>query len=58
MDWLTYDNIARVCMVSSLLLFFALFTGVLAYVLGFAKRDALEKAQRDALDLDKNGTHR
>jgi cbb3-type cytochrome oxidase subunit 3 len=51
MDMLTYDAVARFSMVASLLLFIAMFLGVLAYVFLVASRDKLEKAQRDALDL-------
>ena len=51
MDTLTYDAVASFCMVASLLLFMALFLGVLVYVFRIASRDGLEQAQRTALDL-------
>lgn len=51
MDYMTYDTVARFCMVASLLLFVGLFLGMLVYVFLIAKRDRLEQAQRSALDL-------
>lgn len=51
MDTLTYDTVARLCMVGSLLLFIAMFLFVLFYVFRLASGDRLEQAQRSALDL-------
>jgi cbb3-type cytochrome oxidase subunit 3 len=55
MDVLTYDAVAKFCMVASLLLFMALFAGILFYVFRIASRDGLEQAQRTALDLGPDG---
>lgn len=49
---MTYDVVARASQVASLLFFFALFLAVIAYVLWPGNRGRLERAQRDALDLD------
>jgi len=51
MDFMTYDTVARLCMVASLLLFVTLFLAMLVYVFLIAKRDRLDEAQRSALDL-------
>lgn len=51
MSTLTYDVVARFCMVASLLLFVALFTSILIYVFRIASSDAWEQAQLKALDL-------
>jgi len=51
MDTLTYETVARFSMVSSLLLFVTLFVAIVVYVVFFANRDRLERAQREALDL-------
>jgi hypothetical protein len=51
MDTLTYDTVARISMVSSLLLFVTMFAAIVIYVVFFANRDKLERAQRNALDL-------
>lgn len=51
MDTLTYETVARFSMVSSLLLFVTLFMAIVVYVVFFANRDRLERAQREALDL-------
>jgi cbb3-type cytochrome oxidase subunit 3 len=58
MSFLTYDAVARFCMVASLLLFVALFLGMLAYVFIFASKERLESAQRSALDLGQDHTNK
>lgn len=58
MEALTYETVARFALVSSLLLFIALFIAVLVYVFGIASSDRLDAAQRSALDLGpENRTH-
>jgi cbb3-type cytochrome oxidase subunit 3 len=52
MESLTYESVARFGVTSSLLLFIAMFVGVLIYVFFIARRDTLDAAQRRALDLD------
>jgi cbb3-type cytochrome oxidase subunit 3 len=49
---MTYDTVASVCQVVSLLLFVAMFLAVLAYALKPANGSRFEAAQRRALDLD------
>ena len=49
---MTYDTVASVCQVVSLLLFVAMFLAVLAYALKPANGPRFEAAQRRALDLD------
>ncbi len=51
METLTYEAVARFGMVSSLLLFIALFVAVIVYVFYFASRERLDEAQRRALDI-------
>ena len=51
---MTYDSVATVSQVSSLLLFIALFVAVVVYVFLPTTKARLEKAQRRALDLDTN----
>lgn len=55
---MTYDTVATVSQVASLLLFMALFVGVLVYVFWPGNREKFEKIQRDALDLgsDRNNS--
>ncbi len=49
---MSYDTVAQISQVTSLLLFVALFAGVLAYAFWPANRKKFEVIQRDALDLD------
>lgn len=49
---MTYDEVATFSQVASLLLFVALFAGVLLYALWPANGRRFDRAQRDALDLD------
>jgi cytochrome c oxidase cbb3-type subunit IV len=49
---MTYETIATISQVSSLLLFIALFVGVLAYAVWPTNKPRFEDAQRRALDLD------
>ena len=46
-----YDTVATWSQVTSLLMFIAMFVGVLVYALWPANRDRFENAQRSALDL-------
>jgi cytochrome c oxidase cbb3-type subunit 4 len=48
---MTYDTIATFSQVTSLLLFIAMFAGVLAYALWPRNGPRFEEAQRRALDL-------
>jgi len=47
----TYDTIATISQVTSLLMFIAMFAGVLAYALWPKNGPRFEDAQRRALDL-------
>lgn len=49
---MTYDTVAAFSQVSSLLFFFALFLGVVAYAFWPGSRRRFDTAQRKALDLD------
>ena len=49
---MTYDTVASVCQVVSLLLFMGLFVVVLAYALKPSNGARFERAQRAALDLE------
>jgi cytochrome c oxidase cbb3-type subunit IV len=49
---MTYETIATISQVSSLLLFIALFVGVLIYAVWPENKPRFEDAQRRALDLD------
>ena len=49
---MTYDTIATISQVVSLLMFITMFAGVLAYALWPANAPRFEKVQRRALDLD------
>ncbi|MDX2202259.1 MAG: cbb3-type cytochrome c oxidase subunit 3 [Hyphomicrobiaceae bacterium] len=51
---MTYDVIATYSQVTSLLLFVAMFLGVLVYALWPANGRRFEMVQRQALDLDKS----
>ena len=56
---MTYDTVATVSQVISLLMFVAMFAAVLAYALWPRNGPRFEAAQRRALDLDRKGpTHR
>jgi len=50
---MSYDSIATVSQVSSLLMFLGMFLAVLAYALWPQNGPRFEEAQRRALDLDK-----
>lgn len=47
----SYDIVARICMVSSLLLFVAIFAAILVYVIRYTRADTYDKTQASALDL-------
>jgi cytochrome c oxidase cbb3-type subunit IV len=49
---MTYDTVASVSQVTSLLMFISLFAGVLVYVFWPGNRDRFDAAQRQALELD------
>ena len=49
---MTYDTIATLSQVISLLMFVAMFMAVLAYALWPSNRPRFEEAQRRALDLE------
>jgi cytochrome c oxidase cbb3-type subunit IV len=53
---MTYETIATISQVSSLLLFIALFVGVLIYAVWPKNKPRFEDAQRRALDLDQSVT--
>jgi cytochrome c oxidase cbb3-type subunit IV len=53
---MTYEIIATISQVSSLLLFIALFVGVLIYAVWPKNKPRFEDAQRRALDLDQTDT--
>jgi cytochrome c oxidase cbb3-type subunit IV len=53
---MTYETIATISQVSSLLLFIALFVGVLIYAVWPKNKPRFEDAQRRALDLDQTDT--
>ena len=48
---MTYDTVATLSQVASLLMFIAMFAGVLAYALWPKNGPRFEEAQRRALDL-------
>lgn len=50
---MTYQVIATYSQVTSLLMFIAMFLGVLAYALWPSNGERFDAAQRQALDLDK-----
>ncbi len=49
---MTYDTVATISQVTSLIIFVAMFLIVLVYVFRPRNRDGFEKAARQALDLD------
>jgi cytochrome c oxidase cbb3-type subunit 4 len=49
---MSYQLVAEISQTTSLLMFIALFVGVLAYAFWPGNRDRFEKAQRNALDLE------
>ncbi len=51
---MTYDTIATFSQVTSLLMFVAMFLGVLVYALWPSNGQRFEMVQRQALDLDKS----
>ena len=51
---MTYEAVAQWSQVASLLFFIALFLGVIAYAFWPGSRRRFDKAQRKALDLDKD----
>jgi cbb3-type cytochrome oxidase subunit 3 len=51
---MTYEYVATVSQVTTLLMFVAMFTAVVIYALWPSNGARFEKAQRDALDLDRN----
>jgi len=51
---MTYDTVATVSQVVSLLMFVGLFAGVVVYALWPANGPRFEAVQRSALDLDDN----
>jgi cbb3-type cytochrome oxidase subunit 3 len=53
---MTYETIATISQVSSLLLFIALFVCVLTYAVCPKNKPRFEDAQRRALDLDQSDT--
>ena len=54
---MTYDAVATVSQVTSLLLFVALFLVVIGYVLWPRNSEKFERAARIALDLDNSKTN-
>lgn len=55
---MTYDTVATFSQVTSLILFVALFAGVVAYAFWPGSRRRFDSAQREALDLDTVRTSR
>ena len=53
---MTYETIATISQVTSLLMFVGMFIGVVAYALWPKNGPRFEAAQRTALDLDATGT--
>ena len=54
---MTYETIATISQVTSLLMFIAMFAGVLVYALWPQNGPRFEEAQRRALDLDATRRH-
>jgi cytochrome c oxidase cbb3-type subunit IV len=50
---MTYDTVATISQVTSLLMFIAMFIGVVAYALWPSNGPRFDEAQRSALDLDR-----
>lgn len=48
---MTYDTVATVSQVTSLLLFIAMFAGVVVYALWPSNKKVFDEVQRQALDL-------
>jgi cytochrome c oxidase cbb3-type subunit IV len=55
---MTYDAVATLCQVASLLMFVGMFSAVIAYALWPANKLRFEEAQRRALDLQPRSTGR
>jgi len=55
---MTYDTVAAISQIASLLLFVALFLAVLAYALRPSNGARFERAQRAALELEAADTER
>jgi len=53
---MTYDTVATISQVASLLLFIGMFLGVLAYALRPSNGPRFDRAQRAALELDRSRT--
>jgi cytochrome c oxidase cbb3-type subunit 4 len=53
---MTYETIATISQVTSLLMFIAMFAAVLAYALWPRNGPRFERAQRRALDLDRTSS--
>jgi cytochrome c oxidase cbb3-type subunit IV len=51
---MTYDTVATISQVTSLLMFIAMFVAVVAYAVWPRNRIKFEQAQRRALDIDGN----
>lgn len=54
---MTYDTIATISQVTSLLMFVGMFIAVLAYAFWPSNGQRFEQAQRSALDLDRKSTN-
>ena len=48
---MTYDFVAKISQVTSLLLFMSIFVGVIAYVFWPGNKEKFEEIQRSSLDL-------
>lgn len=53
---MTYDTVATISQVASLLLFIGMFLGVLSYALRPSNGPRFDRAQRAALELDRPRT--
>ncbi len=53
---MSYDTVATISQVLSLLMFITMFIAVLAYALWPGNRERFDAAQRGALDLEANST--
>jgi cytochrome c oxidase cbb3-type subunit IV len=51
---MTYETVATVSQVASLLMFIAMFVGVVVYALWPSNGPRFDQVQRDALDLDRS----
>lgn len=54
---MTYDTVATVSQVTSLILFIAIFVGILGYTFWPANRDKFDKAARAAIEPDTAASH-